>query len=90
MIPLWDVSIMRQTYLVFVAFLLLLLVDNSSATLAQNLNLQTQMNQMAPPPQLPSPNLSVGRSSQPNTVHSRSGRHTLHHQQKKQQTPAGQ
>jgi hypothetical protein len=88
MIPLWDVSIMRQTYLVFVAFLLLLLVDNSSAALAQNLNLQTQMNQMAPPPQLPSPNLSVGRSHQPNAGRTERSRHSVHRQQKKLQAPA--
>jgi hypothetical protein len=84
MIPPWDESIMRRNYFALVAFLQLIIVDNSGAAMAQ-LNLQTQMNQMAPTPQIPPPNFNVGRSSQPSTAHAQ---HKVH-RQKTQQAPAG-
>ena len=88
MIPPWDVSIRRRNYFALVAFLQLIIVDNSGAAMAQNFNeqnLQTQLNQMAPAPQIPPPNFNVGRSSQPSTAHAQ---HRVH-RQKKLQAPAG-
>jgi hypothetical protein len=79
---------MQRNYFVLVAFLQLIIVDNSGTAMAQNFNeqnLQTQLNQMAPAPQIPPPNFNVGRSSQPSTAHAQ---HSVH-RQKTQQAPAG-
>lgn len=87
MIPPWDVSIMRRNYFALVAFLQLLSVGGSGAAMAQNFNeqnLQTQLNQMAPAPQIPPPDFNIGRSSQPSTAHAQ---HRVH-RHKTQQSPA--
>jgi hypothetical protein len=75
---------MRRNYFALVAFLQLIIVDNSSAAMAQNLNLQTQMNQMAPTPQPVTPDFRVGRSSQPNMGHTNRAHHSVHHEREKQ------
>jgi hypothetical protein len=88
MTPPWDASIVRRNYFALVAFLQLIIVDNSGAPIAQNFNnqnLQTQLNQ-GPSQQIPPPNFNVGRSSQPGTARVQHRGHT----NKRQQSPAGQ
>jgi hypothetical protein len=75
---------MRPPYFLLVAFLQLMSVDNPGAAMAQDLNLQTQMNQMAPTPQLPAPDLSVGRTTQPGTRRPEHAQHTVQRKHKKQ------
>jgi hypothetical protein len=79
---------MRRNYFVLVAFLQLIIVNNSGAAMAQNFNMQniqTQMDQ-GPRQQIPPPNFNVGRSSQPGTARAQHAGHA----HKKQQGPAGQ
>jgi hypothetical protein len=76
MIPLRQVSILRLTYLVPVVLIQLTLVDNPGVTVAQ-LNLPVQMNITAPPPQIPSPNFNVGRTTQPPANYAKHRRHTI-------------
>jgi hypothetical protein len=83
---LWDVSTMRQTYLVLVVFLQLLLANNPGTALAQNfneLNRQEQLQQLMPSPQVQTPNFNAGRSSQTNTARTTHAPHKARHKQHK-------
>jgi hypothetical protein len=82
MIPPQDVSIMQRTYLVLVAFMQLSMGVFPYDANAQSLNLQTQMNQMAPAPQTPNFNL---RSSQSNTPRAALAPHKIHRKLHKSQ-----
>jgi hypothetical protein len=87
MIPPWDESIMRWNYFAFVAFLQLLIVDNSGAAMAQNFNegnRQQQLQQMLPSPQTQTPNFNVGRSNQTSAAQIQ----RKVHRHKVQQSPA--
>lgn len=85
MIPPWDVSIIGRNYFALVVFLQLIIADNSGAAMAQNLNsIQQQMNQINTIPQLPAPDLSVGRSNQPSTAPAEHTHRTVHRKLKKQ------
>jgi hypothetical protein len=76
---------MRQTYLVLVVFLQLLLVIGPDTALAQDPNMQDRLQQMMPSPSVQTPNFNAGRSNQPSTAHAQRG----FHRGKKQQAPAG-
>jgi hypothetical protein len=83
MIPPWDESIRRWNYFVFVAFMQLIIVDNSGAAMVQNFNeqnLQAQLNQITPAPQIPPPNFNVGRSSSPGMASVQHRRHAHNRQ----------
>jgi hypothetical protein len=59
----------------------LLLAAAPSIAMAQDLNIQSRMNDMMPPPQVQTPDFNVGRPNQPNAA--RAAR-TTHKVQKKQ------
>jgi hypothetical protein len=83
----WDVSITRRNYFVLVAFLQLIIVDNSGAAMAQNFNegnRQQQLQQILPSPQTQTPNFNVGRSNQTSAAQIR----RKVHRYKVQQSPA--
>jgi hypothetical protein len=64
-----------------------LLAGSVGAASAQDLNLQNQMNQTAPAPQLPAPDFSVGRSGDATSSQTDHVAHTSHGRRKKR--PAG-
>jgi hypothetical protein len=79
---------MRQTYLVPVVFLQLLLVSGPETALAQNfnqLNSQQQLQQMMPPTQVQTPDFNAGRSNQPNKKRADHALHKARHKQNKSQ-----
>jgi|GEM_PF-6829112 len=85
MLP-WDVSIRRRNYFALVAFLQLIIVDNSGAAMAQNFNNQNIQEQVKErqAPQNTTIDFNVGRSNQPRAARAEYSHRTAHRKHKKQ------
>jgi hypothetical protein len=81
-IPSLSVSITRLNFLALVAILQLLLASSLGPVLAQNLNLQQQLNQLSPLPQTQQPDLSVGRRTPPSSGQTEHARHNYRQHKK--------